>query len=948
MNDIRIIPADLHLIDEVVSIIDGDVNALSRHLVVFPGQRPAHFLRKALALRFGKGYRPPMILSYENFINHVVSSILKVQRPGLEPLDAVSLLLDVHCGMTTRLGSDHFMSPEEFLPLGFRLYEELEDLHRAEVSSRQITETVGGLTFGSYHLIPGYYEQFYRKVEGLGFTTPATRLRIVADQFDEKTLSAFDVVVCAGFYSLTAVDRRIFGRILEREKSVLVFQEGKGLQKHLKEIGIERESPGAPKSVDRLSCHLYDAPDLHGQVFALSEKVRELMASGEVLDERTAIVLPSPEALFPVLHQTLPLLSENSYNISLRYPLSRTPAFGFLSALLKLLSSRRNGRFRISEYLSFVLHPYVKNIRFGKRADVTRILFHTLENRMARNRYGVSFTLEELEQDNSVFDIAARGGGSDDEPVRSDDLKNHLREIHDRTIRAMSDPASLKDLADRCIEVLLFIQDRSTATHHPLFTPYAHELMQTLRELSTSPVGVRALADIDSYERFLGVYVRSSLMPFPRSTPLKGVQVLGLLETRNLSFDRVFVLDATDDVLPGSGPTEALLPQALREKLGLETRKDHEALTEYYLDLLKHSSREIHFFYSEGGKKESSRYLQKLIWQWEQEDGQINENGYSKSIRYRIRLSNPPPKSIPKTPAVVEGLKKIPFSGTALDTYLTCQLRFYYRYVLDLEERDEAGDDLDHRQIGILVHKILARFFEPTRDAILTEDHLDKRRLAKVTEEVCRDTFGPDLSGTPSLVKRQVVRQLERFLDDYQLPLIKGQEIEIKALEQPISVVCGGYTIEGRIDRVERRGGTTVILDYKTGKDDENLKIRFDKLDVEDQTTWGDAIGSLQLPMYMLLYAGLRGESVERIQPAYVFLGRMDMRNDVEVGLRLDSMSRTEAGSLVERVIVKTMDAICDPAEDFKPPTELKTTCPGCSFQSICGTQWTTGPADFF
>ena len=124
-------------------------------------------------------------------------------------------------------------------------------------------------------------------------------------------------------------------------------------------------------------------------------------------------MLPNRETLFPCCGTASPVSHPESYNVSLPYPLQRTPLYGFLNDLMELVAAMDGERVYLPSYISFVLHPYVKNIRLGASAESTRVLFHALEERLAQERTRRFVTLEEIESDNELFATAEKRIGDE-------------------------------------------------------------------------------------------------------------------------------------------------------------------------------------------------------------------------------------------------------------------------------------------------------------------------------------------------------------------------------------------------------------------------------------------------------------------------------------------------------------------------------------------------------
>jgi ATP-dependent helicase/nuclease subunit B len=946
----RIISVSKNLVDEVLSVMTVDGIDLDRILVVFPGKRPSHFLRKALAARLGKAFIPPRMYSYDEFIEHLSRKYLGNEKPDLDKLDASALLYDIHVGFSERLGGEHFSSFDRFLPLGFRLFDELEELLLAGADPRSVAETIGGLTFGGRHLLPEYFERFYKTIRSDGLITRSSRLVDVAERIESVDLSQFKRIILAGFYALTPTDRRIFSGLASREQTVMVFQEGPGLRSQLQwleesgqnarplQMDLFDESGGNGTAREEVApaIHLYKSTEAHGQIFALSAVLKSFLEQGEKLDERTVIVLPSSESLFPVLYHALALLGENDYNISLGYPLSRSPLYGLLGSLLDLIATARGETVHAGTYIRFVLHPYIKNFRFGRRTDITRVLFHALEELLARQTLTM-VSLARLEGEHSLFERIARGLSDDSGPLSTTALKDHVKRIHDTVIRPFLMPGTLGDVATKIIDLVLLINSESTAYRHPLFARYAEELIGIAEKIRGSAAAGRRFEDVTSYATFLRDYVGPQVVPFP-GTPLRGLQVLGLLETRSLSFDRVFVLDVSDDVIPGTRATETLLPQKVRKRLGLETHRDRERLIEYYFNVLMGGARDVYLFFTENDKRQRSRFVEKILWL--QEQARMEPVDSIKQARYRIHLAHINPSAKEKSPPIADALKQFDFSATALDVYLRCELRFYYRYVLGLREKDEVRREVEALDVGNLVHRILKEYFDPFVGKTVGPADIKTDEMERMVEKVFDRTFENNQHGAVFLLKRQIVAKMKEYVEEYQKRVLEEGPVEIEGLEQEVSVRKNSVKFSGRIDRIERRDGRVYILDYKTRQDDAPQRIAWKKFNPTSRETWAEAIGSLQLPMYSLLYTELTGEPVRNVVPAFLFLGRNYIDRTIETGLSKDGVVTEEMQRNLHRVILGLAKEAQDPAIPFRPVEDLKKECPGCPYQVMCGTQW--------
>lgn len=925
------------LIDFVASTLDRQAADLSDCLVVFPGRRPGHFLRKALAQGRDTGFVPPHILSIDELIDQLHAIRHPQPMPDIESIDAVAVLYDIHGNLPRPLGGSAFLTPDSFFPIGTKIYGDLEELRIEGVDARAvgeiqplIEEKIPPRSRDSLQTLQIFYKEFYPRIEALGLSTRSSRYWEVCTGIGETDLSQYRRVVFAGFFALTKAERRLFAGL--GSSTLFIFQDGPGMRERLTELGIRARSDaqGNAKTAGQPAVHLVQSPDSHGQVFALNALL-------EAPDERTVIVLPSADTLFPVQRHCLSRLDGESYNISLGYPLVRTPVYGFLNDLMELIGSMEGEHVYLPRYLTFMLHPYTKNALFRGSASATRVLMHAMEESLSGARTRLFMTLAEIEQDATVFEQAALSIASDGINATAEELRDHLRAIHDATIRRLRSFTGVKDFADRCIQLLSWVHDMTTARDHPFFSPFAQSFIESLETISRSLMKDTSFQDPRSYFTLLRKYLESRYQRFP-GTPLRGLQVLGSLETRNLTFNRVFVLDAVEGILPQAGSEDSLLPLSVRRALGLATRREREEMEKYYFSLLAAGARELTVFFNDNGEKEKSRFVEELLWEQQVRDGTVEARPYVKTIQYKVNLENTPPGDIGKTGELVALLRRRAFSASALDSYLRCPLAFYYGRVLGLSRREEVTGELEKIDIGILVHAVLAEFFRPTVGKPMESGDLDPSRMRSVVDAQFASAYGDVDSGAGRLLHAQVQAHMQRFLDDYMRPIARDAPVTMIALEERLSREWQGFTLTGRLDAVQRRGDDLLVIDYKTGHDAKSHSINFKKLDPERRDTWSAAIGSLQLPLYLLLHEAAGRDAAP--QAMFLLLGRSRLDRSIELPLFADGAEAGRELPRLKEVVLAILSEITSRQIPFSPTKDRKRACPTCDFNGICGTRW--------
>jgi len=191
----------------------------------------------------------------------------------------------------------------------------------------------------------------------------------------------------------------------------------------------------------------YSCPDTHGEIKVAGKIIKEF----DSLDERTVIVLPDAENLFPLVRQGISYLDERSYNISMGYPLSRTPIYGFFITLFELLSSIENDMVYVPFYLKFMLHPYTKNIFFKNSAELSRIVFHEMEEFFKFEKPLLFIELEWIEKEVPSKIIQNIGESF----LSAEEISEHIKFIHENTIKKFLSFSNIKEFINACRELLI-------------------------------------------------------------------------------------------------------------------------------------------------------------------------------------------------------------------------------------------------------------------------------------------------------------------------------------------------------------------------------------------------------------------------------------------------------------------------------------------------------------
>lgn len=938
-----VIQTEESLIEKIIPYLKVSGRDYSGNLIVFPGRRPSHFLRKAIAERVNGGFVPPAIFSMDEFIDYVYEAVHS--RRKLDAIDAVAMLYEIQTRLSKPIGGNNFKTPDSFFPIGLKIYQDIEELYIEKTNAQRVkgieqyaNAAIPAEGMERLESLSAFYEEFYKAVESAGFSTRSVRYRAASEMIDKAKINNFQQMIFAGLYAFTESERVLFKKLLSQDNTLFIFQQGTGLKESLVDLGVNIEDKETADMDTEI--HFYSSPDTHGQVYALNKVIETRLNKEKVLNEKTAIVLPSSETLFPLLHQGISVIDEKDYNISLGYPLYRTPIFGFLNNLMELITSMDENRLYIPDYLKFILHPYTKNIYYKESTEAARIIIHTLEESFAKQEK-TFLTLSEIENNKELYKNIKNSISESKVEIDNEGIKKHLRYIHNNTIEKFISFKNVGDFSERCIELLTFIFNNSTARLHPLFHPFSESFLSLLNDVSMSLMKDISFTDMSGYFSFFKRHIMNSYTPFEGS-PIKGLQVIGFLETRNLKFDTVFVMDVNEEVLPSAKKEDTFLPYRVRKMLGIPTYQDRDRLSAYYFETLLKGAKEAHLFFIENNNKERSRFVEKLIWKIQKKDKAIDKD-YIKTIQYKVSLKNSSPAEIPKTENMIKFLKDFIYSASSVNKYLKCQLSFYYAHVLRLSKREDVSRDIEKKGIGGIVHEILSGYFSRQINHKLKESDININGIELLADDIFKKNYGENLFGAAYLLKKQIKKRLKELLRGYYIPTIKEKPLTILGSEvkiPPISI--DSFKIQGRLDNIEKRGDKICIIDFKTASSNNYLRINFDKLVPDNRDSWCDAIGSLQLPFYLMLYSNYKEAKIKELNGMFLLLGRSVINNDIEHPFCNDSdVGRNY--EIMQGIILRLLREITDINISFKPAQNKEKICPNCDFRYICGTQWIGG-----
>ena len=364
---------------------------------------------------------------------------------------------------------------------------------------------------------------------------------------------------------------------------------------------------------------------------------------------------------------------------------------------------------------------------------------------------------------------------------------------------------------DSLINILL---DKGRLENYPVNLKIVEAIFKLKDEIEASSFFKEPFPKEDIFKIFLD-RLSAEKVSFSGS-PLKGLQALGLLETRSLNFKNVIILDVNDHALPYLKIYEPLVPQEVMISLGLNRLENEEQLQRYLFRRLLAGSENGHLIFQENPQNELSRFAEELIWQRQKQEGRLDVLEIPKACFSIQSLAQR--LVIDKEKEVLEYLKNIRYSASRIDVYLSCPLRFYYQYVLGLKKKEEIADEPEAVDIGLFVHQLLEQAFADFKGRAPVISPGFRKYFRELLDERFEEQFKKRMRSESFILKEIIGFKLEKFLDREETRHVK----EVLSLEEPFSgkiKLCGEWiNFIGKTDRVDRLDDENVIvIDYKTG-----------------------------------------------------------------------------------------------------------------------------------
>ena len=824
-------------------LLDKYGTDLAHIAVVFPNKRASLFLNQELARLAGKPIWSPAYITISDFFRQhseltvadPIKSVCDLYKSYIEVTGHVDETLDKFYGWGQLLLAD-FDDIDKNMADTKMVFSNIRDLHELDDVSYLTNEQKTELRrfFANFDDNPkgirekfitlwarlkDIYDNFKQRLRSQGLAYEGMLYRDVAEQKSIET--KYEHYIFIGFNVLQKVEQHLFKHLKKDNKASFYWDYDRYYMNSNNEAGtyIHQWLDKFPNSLPNDNDEIYDNLGNDKQINFISAPTENLQARyiTEWLKEdnrykdgkRTVIVLCDEHLLQTVIH-CIPD-EVKTLNITTGFPLKQTPIASMVMQLLALQlegysQSEQGYRLR---YLSRVLrHPYGKYLISEAERLIEKIK-------------------EEKEFYVNVNEISQLTYHQSD--------KQHLPEL----IHWLSD--TIRSIG----------MNGAAVNKDPLFQESVFRMYTLLTRLYDLMSSGDLEADKIIFRRLLNQLITTTSIPF-HGEPAQGVQIMGVLETRNLDFDHVLVLSCNEGNMPKGVDDASFIPHLIRKAYGLTTIDNKVSIYSYYFHGLIQRAKDVTFLYNnstQGSQTgEMSRFMLQLMVEWNHPIHRLALKAGQEPMRIDTEI-------VYKDDAVMNKLDGIGrFSPTAINTYIRCSLKFYFKYIVGISElEDTEEDDIDGRLFGNIFHCAAQLMYEKLlpRDIITAKNIDDLLKTGKSSqpitsgnsqltlEDIVDEAFAttlfnkdagtrtyPKLNGLQLINREVIVKYLRQLLriDQRSAPLrVLAHEFDVN---RSITIKVGDtekkLRVGGRVDRLDEVFSDSDkaqlrVVDYKTG-----------------------------------------------------------------------------------------------------------------------------------
>ena len=919
--------------------------------VVFPNKRASvHFKRQIVSQLSKTSWMP------------ITSSVQQAMEKwsGLHLVDSLDVALELMS--INDKDANNKVLKQNFFGLASQMAKDFDEIDQYKVDAKNLFESLNEVkiienyTFSEYTLsnedsykaqskylqffssLINYYSAlrlnlFSRKVGYYGMIT-----RCLSELPTDELVKRIDgkKIVFAGFNALTTTEEDVVVRLVENGNAVMLWDLDEYYINDKKQEAGRFANDFFAKHRNLAGKKDYDN-EHHGISFignALSTAEKEInviSVSGSSVQanalqlmmekrENSVVVLADEALLIPTLNSLPDSVGE--INVTMGYPFANTPLYGFIDQIFRFQHSLSDSKIDLWPLASFCDADFIKLVFNGKDYDS---LMSWLKDKQSSSDLSLH-----------VKDFSSIGISDDNqEDGASEDLARFLTLSSTKWIDSKDCIENLKSILRVSLQK---IKDESYFVKNQISV--AGKVLNKVESL------IKKYDSVEILDLQMLILQIGREMSIAMKGEADGLQVMGLLETRNLDFDVINMLSVNEGVIPKNKNSNSLIPYDVRKYYNLPTYNQQQAVYAYHFYRLLHNAKKINLFYNSlsdsSGLGEPSRFIRQIEYELVKKNPKVKLQHF----QYKSPIINLKSNiiSVDKDDTMLKKITKL--SPTSISTYLRCSLQYYWKYIMNIN-CDEVNEEIQMNVIGSIIHNTLDELYRNFGNEIVTESKFLEVRnqyLDKCYQNALRNNNfrnGLPKTGFNSIIASVIDTMISRFLDN-EHNIVKENSLRILCTEKELSFHLNNVELHGFADRIDLLNDKLRVIDYKTGSvNPYDVSISANAKQLQDMHD-----KSIQLIMYKYLFIKMLNSNTlgldealiahieeENIVPGIIALQKMsngvfelkvnnaDLANDFEA----------QCDIMFEQLI----SDIFDKNNPFTQTDDIKV-CGYCSFRNIC------------
>ena len=919
--------------------------------VVFPNKRASiHFKRQIVSQLSKTSWMP------------ITSSVQQAMEKwsGLHLVDSLDVALELMS--INDKDANNKVLKQNFFGLASQMAKDFDEIDQYKVDAKNLFESLNEVkiienyTFSEYTLsnddsykaqskylqffssLINYYSAlrlnlFSRKVGYYGMIT-----RCLSELPTDELVKRIDgkKIVFAGFNALTTTEEDVVVRLVENGNAVMLWDLDEYYINDKKQEAGRFANDFFAKHRNLAGKKDYDN-EHHGISFignALSTAEKEInviSVSGSSVQanalqlmmekrENSVVVLADEALLIPTLNSLPDSVGE--INVTMGYPFANTPLYGFIDQIFRFQHSLSDSKIDLWPLASFCDADFIKLVFNGKDYDS---LMSWLKDKQSSSDLSLH-----------VKDFSSIGISDDNqEDGASEDLARFLTLSSTKWIDSKDCIENLKSILRLSLQK---IKDESYFVKNQISV--AGKVLNKVESL------IKKYDSVEILDLQMLILQIGREMSIAMKGEADGLQVMGLLETRNLDFDVVNMLSVNEGVIPKNKNSNSLIPYDVRKYYNLPTYNQQQAVYAYHFYRLLHNAKKINLFYNSlsdsSGLGEPSRFIRQIEYELVKKNPKVKLQHF----QYKSPIINLKSNiiSVEKDDAMLKKITKL--SPTSISTYLRCSLQYYWKYIMNIN-CDEVNEEIQMNVIGSIIHNTLDELYRNFGNEIVTESKFLEVRnqyLDKCYQNALRNNNfrnGLPKTGFNSIIASVIDTMISRFLDN-EHNIVKENSLRILCTEKELSFHLNNVELHGFADRIDLLNDKLRVIDYKTGSvNPYDVSISGNAQQLQDMHD-----KSIQLIMYKYLFIKMLNSNALGLDEALI--AHIEEENIVPGIIALQKMSNGVFELKVNNAdLANDFEAQCDIMfeqlisdifDKNNPFTQTDDTkvCGYCGFRNIC------------